>query len=97
MYRDVGWPGPSAAFWARYCVLTDNVDQAREWLHRDLIAVLLEATSVFQPATPFLVALTRGKAYMRLQVEALDDGAVTELAMDTLKQLSARAVKLFGR
>ena len=97
MYRDAGWPGPSSSFWARYCVLTDNVDLAREWLDTDSVAALEDATSALRPTTPFLIALTRGKAYLRLQMEAPDDALVSERAMDALEQLSARAVKLFGR
>ena len=97
VYRDAGWPGPTPDFWARYCVLTDNVESAREWLDSDAIECLCDAPTALRPVTPFLIALTRGKVYLRLQMEALDDGVVSHHALDTLEQLSARAVKLFGR
>ena len=97
MYRDAGWPGPTPDFWARFCVLTDNLEAAREWLDGDAIDSLCDAPAVLRPVTPFLIALTRGKAYLRLQMEAPDDGQVSHHALDTLEQLSARALKLFGR
>jgi len=97
MYRDAGWPGPTPDFWARYCVLTDNLESAREWLDADAIECLCDAPTALRPVTPFLIALTRGKVYLRLQMEAVDDGVVSHHALDTLEQLSARAKKLFGR
>lgn len=97
MYRDAGWPGPTPDFWARYCVLTDDVEAARAWLDGDAIESLCDAPATLRPVTPFLIALTRGKAYLRLQMEAPDDGQVSHHALDTLEQLSARALKLFGR
>ena len=97
MYRDAGWPGPTPDFWARYCVLTDDLEAARAWLDGDAVESLLDVPAALRPVTPFLIALTRGKAYLRLQMEAPDDGLVSHYALDTLEQLSARAVKLFGR
>jgi hypothetical protein len=97
MYRDAGWPGPSAGFWARYCVLTDDLESARDWLDLDAIESLSDSPAGLRPVTPFLIALTRGKAYMRLQMEAPDDGQVSHYTLDTMEQLSARALKLFGR
>ena len=97
MYRDAGWPGPAPDFWARYCVLTDNVELGRQWLDADAIESLCDAPTALRPVTPFLIALTRGKAYLRLQMEAPDDGLVSHHALDVMEQLSARAVKLFGR
>ena len=97
MYRDAGWPGPSPEFWARYCVLTDDVEAARAWLSEEAVASLCAAPDALRPVTPFFIALTRGKAYLRLQMEAADDGLVSHFALDTLEQFSARAVKLFGR
>lgn len=97
MYRDAGWPGPTPDFWARYCVLTDNLEAAREWLDGDAVESLCDAPTALRPVTPFLIALTRGKVYLRLQMEAPDDGLVSHHALDTLEQLSARALKLFGQ
>jgi hypothetical protein len=97
IYRDAGWPGPMPDFWARYCVLTDHLESAREWLDGDAIESLCDAPAALRPVTPFTVALTRGKVYLRLQMEAPDDGLVSHHALDTLEQLSARALKLFGR
>ena len=97
MYRDAGWPGPTPDFWARYCVLTDSVEAGREWLDGDAIESLCGAPAELRPVTPFLIALTRGKTYLRLQMEAPDDGLVSHYALDTLEQFSARALKLFGR
>ena len=97
MYRDAGWPGPTPDFWARYCVLTDDVESARAWLDGDAIESMCDAPVTLRPVTPFLIALTRGKVYLRLQMEAPDDGLVSHHVLDALEQLSARALKLFGR
>jgi hypothetical protein len=97
IYRDAGWPGPTPDFWARYCVLTDHLESAREWVDGDAIESLCDAPAALRPVTPFFIALTRGKVYLRLQMEAPDDGLVSHHALDTMEQFSARALKLFGR
>ena len=97
MYRDAGWPGPPPSFWSRYCVLTDNLDSAREWLDADAVAMLGNAPPDLHSGTPLLMALTRGKIYLRLQMDAPDDGSVSHFALDALEHLSARAVRIFPR
>ncbi len=97
LYRDAGWPGPEAGFWARFSVLTDNVVAARDWLDEQAIESLCEAPVELRPEIPFFVALTRGKAYLRMQLEGVDDGLASHHALDVMEQLSARALKLFGR
>jgi hypothetical protein len=97
LYRDAGWPGPEAGFWARFSVLTDNVVAARDWLDEDAVQSLCEAPVELRSDIPFLVALTRGKVYLRMQLEGTDDGMVSHHALDIMEQLSARALRLFGR
>lgn len=97
MYRDAGWPGPSTDFWSRYCVLTDAPEAAREWLDGELIEWLMDMPAELRPVTPFLIAFTRGKLYLHLQMEHADDGAISHPVLDAVEALSARAVKLFGR
>lgn len=96
-YRDAGWPGPAPDFWARYCVLTYNLEAARQWLDAAAIESLCAGPAALRPVTPYLMALTRGKLYMRLQLEAADDGLVSHHVLDTFEQLCARAIGLFGR
>lgn len=96
-FRDVGWPGPSPEFWARYCVLTDNLEIARQWLDQEVVDGLCEAPQALRLVVPFFFALTRGKVYLRLQLEAEDDGIVSHYVLDNHEELSARALKLFGR
>ena len=97
MYRDVGWPGPTPDFWARYSVLTDSLEAAREWVDADAIEALCASPAALRPMTPFLMAVTRGKLYLRLQLEAPDDGAVSHHVLDTFEQVGGRALQLFGR
>jgi hypothetical protein len=97
MYRDAGWPGPPTEFWSRYCVLTDGPEAAREWLDASMVGQLLDMPAALRPVTPFLVALTRGKLYLHLQLEHVDDGAVSHPVLDAIESLSARALRLFGR
>ena len=97
MYRDAGWPGPPTAFWSRYCVLTDAPEAAREWLDESAVDQLLDMPVALRPVTPFLVAFTRGKLYLHLQLEEVDDGTISHPVLDTVDSLSARALRLFGR
>ncbi len=96
MYRDAGWPGPSTDFWSRYCVLTDAPEVAREWLDDAAVGQLLDMPAELRPVTPFLVALTRGKLYLHLQMEQADDGVISHPVLDAFEALSARALRLFG-
>ena len=97
MYRDAGWPGPSTDFWSRYCVLTDAPEAAREWLDEEVVGQLLDMPAELRPVTPFLVALTRGKLYLHLQMEHPDDGVISHPVLDVFEALSARALRQFGR
>ncbi|QCB45310.1 hypothetical protein E5678_04285 [Hydrogenophaga sp. PAMC20947] len=97
MYRDAGWPGPSTDFWSRYCVLTDAPEAAREWLDEESIELLMDMPVELRPVTPFLIAFTRGKLYLHLQMEHADDGVISHPVLDAVEALSARALRLFGR
>ena len=68
MYDEVGWEGPSNAFWTRYAVLSDKREHALAWVDDHLVKQLM---SWPQPATlptvPFMIVLLRGKCYLRMQ------------------------------
>lgn len=96
-FRDVGWTGPSDAFWSRYGVLTDSVEAAREVLEPEMIAMLSAPPAGLPSEVPFLLAMTRGKLYLRMQLEAEDSGEAGHYALDAMKLFSARALKCFGR
>ena len=57
----------------------------------------MDMPAELRPVTPFLIAFTRGKLYLHLQMEHADDGAISHPVLDAVEALSARAVKLFGR
>jgi hypothetical protein len=96
-YRDAGWDGPDDAFWARYAVLTDAPDSARQWLDEQSVEQLMDGPPEWQADTPMVLMLTRGKSYLRLQVGDEKGGAVALHALDILEHLSGRALHVLGR
>ncbi len=96
-YRDAGWPGPPADFWAQHAVLTDAPEAARQWLDEESIALLRDAPDQLHADTPRLFWLTRGKAYLRMQLDQPGDNASALYALDVFEHLSARALRLFAR
>ena len=63
----------------------------------EMIAMLSEPPAGLPSEVPFLLAMTRGKLYLRMQLEAEDGGEAGHYALDALKLFSARALKCFGR
>lgn len=95
MHRDAGWPGPPPAFWARYAVLTSMPESARQWLDAEAVERLLQMPEPVREDTPLLLALTRGKTYVRMQIDAPGDRSTAVYALDLFEHLSARALALF--
>lgn len=92
MYRDAGWSGPDSHFWARYAVLTDAPDRARQWLDSDGLRRLMRWPSdAVTEETPLMLMVMRGKAYMRLQIDQPRDVATALHALDLFHHFSERA------
>ena len=91
------WPLPPESFWARYVVLSDAPDLARRWLNADAIEFLTLGNSEAASRVPLLIALMRGKCYLRLQVNPHARDADTLLALELLEHLIGRALQLAGR
>lgn len=73
MFNEVGWDGPSAAFWSRYGVMTDQREHALEWLDADLTGLLVNWPSPAPgPEVPFMMLLLNGKAYLRMEYTPAD-------------------------
>lgn len=97
LYRDAGWAGPDERFWARYAVLTDAPEVARQWLDAESLEWLMGWPEPVQPETPLMFMLTRGKTYLRLQVDKPGDSAAALHALDIFEHLSGRALQLLER
>lgn len=81
-YRDAGWSGLDQRFWARYAVLTNALEFAREWIDPEGLERLMHwPEGTLAPHTPLMLMLLKGKAYMRLQ---LDHGRDTRTALHAL-------------
>ena len=91
------WSGPPESFWARYVVLSDAPELARRWLNADAIEFLTQGNSEAAARVPLLIALVRGKCYLRLQVNPQARDADTLLALELLEHLIGRALELAGR
>jgi hypothetical protein len=91
------WDGPPEAFWARYAVISDAPELARRWLNADAVEFLTLGSSEAAARVPLLIALMRGKCYLRLQVNPHARDADTLLALELLEHLIGRALELAGR
>ena len=78
-------------------VLSDASELARRWLNADAIEFLTLGNSDSAARVPLLIALMRGKCYLRLQVNPHAREADTLLALELLEHLIGRALKLAGR
>jgi hypothetical protein len=68
MYDEIGWEGPSEAFWGRYAVLSDKREHALAWVDNTIISELMAWPDPAPNAqVPFMIVLLRGKCYLRMQ------------------------------
>lgn len=91
------WSTPPETFWERYAVFSDAPELARRWLNTDAIEFLTLGNSEAAARVPLLIALMRGKCYLRLQVNPHARDADTLLALELLEHLIGRALELAGR
>jgi hypothetical protein len=90
-YRDAGWPGPDAAFFERYAVLTDAPDEARALIDEPAVQALMNwPDDARSPATPLLLMRLRGKLQLRLQLEPSRHPGCERHALDLFAALSRR-------
>lgn len=71
IYEEVGWEGLSDEFLNNYAVLSDERSSAMEWISQELVDLLL-AWPLFNPNSPKILMLLRGKVYLRMQVAEHD-------------------------
>lgn len=93
-YRTARWRGPDERFWRAYAVLSDAAELAQRWLDEEALDYLLSGSSDAAAQVPVLVMLTRGRCYLRLQVNPRAQGADALLALELLEYLSGRALQL---
>ena len=92
MYRDAGWTGPDRQFWARYAVLTDMPETAKQWIDEEGVQRLMRwPANAVNPDTPLMLMLMKGKAYMRLQIDQTRDTATALHAFELFHHFSEQA------
>jgi hypothetical protein len=76
-YDELTWEGPPQGFWRRYAVLAKTAEDAQSWLGTNLVHLMVEWPDP-QPSMelPFLMALARGKCYLRMEHQFADMGAL---------------------
>ncbi len=77
MYEEMGWSQLPDAFWERYAVVGDSREDAIAWVDPALAAALAAWPAPAPSAeVPFLLLLTRGKAYLRMERSPPDMGTL---------------------
>jgi hypothetical protein len=66
IYEEVGWESLGTEFLDHYAVLSDDRVNAMAWITNELVDLLM-AWPAFDPATPMILMVLRGKAYLRMQ------------------------------
>lgn len=94
IYQEVGWEGLGNAFLNNYAILAEERETAMAWVSPELVSLLM-AWPEHNPATPKILMVLRGKAYLRMQCTEGDmptlEHATTvfttacELALSSLK------------
>jgi hypothetical protein len=94
IYDEMGWESLGEAFLNNYAILAENRETAMAWISPELVNLLM-AWPEHNPATPKILMILRGKAYLRMQFTEGDiptmEHATTvfttacELALSSLK------------
>lgn len=92
--REARWEGPDETFWRSYAVRADEPELARRWLNEEAISFLTLGNSDVAARVPMMVALMRGRCYLRMEVNPRAEEADTLLALELLEQLVDRALTL---
>lgn len=101
IYEEVGWESLGDTFLNNYAILAEERETAMAWIGPELVTLLM-SWPAFDPATPKILMLLRGKAYLRMQYDEGDiptmEHATTlfttacELALNSLKPSKASKV-----
>jgi hypothetical protein len=68
MYDEVGWDSLPPEFWKRYAILSDKREHALAWMDGNFAELLMAWPDPAPTAeVPFIVALMRGKCYLRME------------------------------
>lgn len=96
-FRDSGWPAHDEAFWARYAVLTDAPDVARQMIDDSTAAALMRwPDDAVQADTPLMLMRLRGKMQLRLQLNRPRHAASEIAALDLFARLCQRVAQAEG-
>ncbi len=71
IYEEVGWESLGEAFLNHYAILAEDRETAIAWITPELVNLLM-AWPEHNPATPKILMLLRGKAYLRMQFTESD-------------------------
>lgn len=66
IYEEVGWESLGEAFLNNYAILAEDRETAMAWINPELVNLLM-AWPDHNPATPKILMVLRGKAYLRMQ------------------------------
>jgi hypothetical protein len=66
IYDEVGWEGLGEAFLNNYAILAEERETAMAWISPELVKLLMSWPD-HNPATPKILMILRGKAYLRMQ------------------------------
>lgn len=91
------WRDASPVFWSRYSVRSDSPELAQRWLDNDAQEFLTMGDSKVAASVPVVIALMRGKCYLRLQANPHARNADTLLALELMEHLTERALKMATR
>jgi len=97
LFEETRWAGPDEAFWGRYAVLSDASGLACRWIDDEARTYLMAGDSEAAAQVPLMVALMRGKCYLRLQINPHAEEADALLALELLEYLGERALALAAR
>jgi hypothetical protein len=66
IYEEMGWESLGGAFLNNYAILAEDRETAMAWINPELVTLLM-AWPDHNPATPKILMILRGKAYLRMQ------------------------------
>jgi hypothetical protein len=66
IYEEMGWESLGGAFLNNYAILAADRETAMAWISPELVSLLM-AWPEHNPATPKILMILRGKAYLRMQ------------------------------
>ncbi len=94
IYEEVGWEGLGDPFLNNYAILANDRDTAMLWLDQEIVDALLSWPE-FDPASPKILMLLRGKAYLRMQYSQ-DDMPTLEHAVNVFTSTCIQAQASFA-